>query len=260
MSCKTTTTKKVLPAGKLFIGPADGSGEVLFAQVDSLTTSVATEMFEEYGGDGQLAELQIRKPTRVTRTGACTGKAITADNLARFFVANASTLTSTATPVVGESINAAAALVGGAWYQLGETTARPSGIRNVGSVTIKSDSGATTHVAGTAYVLDATLARFQVVAGGTLDGEAAVTADYTPVASTWEHIETTDDLSATDVRLRWVADNLEGDNRDLFCGCVNMTPSGDLQWKSAERNEVQALSFELSFLGPVYIDGRPVAS
>ena len=260
MACKTTTHNKTLPAGRLYIGPADGTGEVLFAQVDSLSTTVAVETFEEFGGDGQLAELQIRKPTRVTRTGKTTGKAITKDNLARFFIAEVLDETSAATPVVAEPINAGAALVGGAWYQLGETAGRPSGIRNVGSVTIKSASGATTHALTTDYLLDPVLARFQVVAGGGLDGTVGVTAGYTPVASTWEHIETTDDLSATDVRLRWVADNLEGDNRDLFCACVSLIPSGDLQWKSAERNEVQALGFELAFLDTVYLDGRPVAS
>lgn len=258
MGCKTTNHQKTLPAGKLYIGPADGSRETLFAQVDSLTTNTAVEIFEEYGGDGQLAELQVRKPTRVTRTGKTVGKAITAENLARWFVAAKSDLSTDATPVVAESIDAGAALVAGAWYQLGETVARPSGTRNVGSVAIKSASGATTHTLTTDYILDATLARFQIVAGGGLDGTAGVTADYTPVASSWEHIESIDDLTGTDVRFRWTADNLEGPNQDLFCPCVSMTPSGDLQWKSAQRIEVQALTFDFAFLGPVYIDGRPV--
>jgi hypothetical protein len=261
VSCEGVTSNKVLPAGSIYIGPADGSEEYLFAEVDSLGTTIKTEFFEEYGGSGDLLQLQMRAPTKVTRTGSLTGKSIVPRDLARYFIGAASSITTTATPVVDESIQAGAALIGGAWYQLGETSGRPSGVRNVGSVAIAYGAVPTTATLNTDYILDATLARFQVVEGGDLDGAEDVVVDYTPTASTWEHIATSADLAPANVRLRWIARNLGGSvNRDLFCPCVSMVPTGDLIWASAERNKVQALGFDLAFLGQIYIDGRPVAA
>jgi hypothetical protein len=133
-------------------------------------------------------------------------------------------------------------------------------VRNIGSVTIDYGAGPSEATVDTDYVLDATLGRFQVVAGGALDGAEDVTVDYTPVASTWERIATASDLYPAEVTLRFVADNLSGTNRDLYCPCVSMVPTGDLIWRSPQRDGVQELGFEMAFLGEVYIDGRPVAA
>jgi hypothetical protein len=259
MACTTSTTTRVMPHGQLYIGDASAAGEILLSEVDSLSVNISAEFAEDYGGDGKVLTRVARVPSRITRGGSTVAKSITAANLARFFVGAESTQTTAATPVAGESINAGDALVGGAWYQLGVSATRPSGVRNVGSVTIDYGSGPTEADIDDDYVLDATLGRFQVVAGGALDGAEDVTADYTPVASTWERIATASDLYPAEVTLRFVADNLSGTNRDLYCPCVSMVPTGDLIWRSPQRDGVQELGFELAFLGEVYIDGRPVA-
>ena len=259
MACTTSVTQRVMPHGRVFIGDASQAGEVLLSEVASLSLTISAEFAEDYGGDGKTLVRVARVPSRITRAGATVAKAITAANLSRFFVAASSTQTTAAVAVTDESINAGAALVAGAWYQLGVTAGRPSGIRNVGSVALRYGvAGGSTATLTDDYLLDTTLARLQVVAGGDLDGTAAVLADYTPVASTWERVATASDLSPAEVTLRYIADNLSGTNRDLYCPCVSMVPTGDLIWVSEARDGVQQLGFELAFLGDVYIDGRPV--
>jgi len=259
MACTTSTTTRVMPHGQLYIGDASAAGEILLSEVDSLSLSIAAEFSEDYGGDGKVLTRVARVANRITRSGATIAKSITAANLARFFVGATSTQTTAAVAVVAEPVNAGAALVGGAWYQLGATAERPSGVRNVGAVTIDYGEVPTEADVGDDYVLDATLGRFQVVVGGALDGAEDVTVDYTPVASNWERVATAADLYPAEVTLRFVADNLSGTNRDLYCPCVSMVPTGDLIWRSPARDGVQELGFELAFLGEVYIDGRPVA-
>jgi len=166
--------------------------------------------------------------------------------------------TQAATPVTAELRT----VLPGRQYQLGATSANPLGVRNVTAVTVKSEDGTTTHVAGTDYNVNTETGRVQIIEGGAITASTVVQFGYTPVAGTFESVKSgsTAELQGA---LRVVSDNATGGNRDWYMPKVTLTPNGDLAL-IAEGTDVVAMEFGLEVLKPanaeaIYCDGRPVA-
>jgi len=268
MPIKFASDALVLPSGLLLFDPFDANGnptgEIELANSDVFSVNIANEKHEEYGGDGKVADKLLEFTTRINRGGNIEAKNITASGLELFLQATAGIKTTSAASEVAQPINGGNGVKQGRRYQLGVIAAsRPSGVRDVSNVAIKT--GGTTHTLNTDYVLDATMAWIYIVPGGGIADDTVITSDFDTLARSWEEIAT-DDLGAREGALRWIADNTSGVNRDLFAPRAVLNPSGDLSFKSAERNEVQKISFEVAFLKPddgirtaIYLNGRPYA-
>jgi len=124
----------------------------------------------------------------------------------------------------------------------------------------------------THYTLSADSGRFGVVAGANLglacalytevtEGYLSFNAGYTPVANSRTQI-TSSGEGAVSGQFRFIADNAEGDNRDLFISSCNLSPDGELPFIT--ESEVASGTFNLgvnerdSSTPQIIIDGRPV--
>jgi hypothetical protein len=125
----------------------------------------------------------------------------------------------------------------------------------------------------THYLLSTESARVGIVAGANLalacdlytavtDGYLSLNVDYTPAANTRQQI-TSSGAGAVSGQFRFVADNAEGDNRDLFISSCNLAADGELPFIT--ESEVASGTFTLgvnerdSSTPQIIIDGRVAA-
>lgn len=122
----------------------------------------------------------------------------------------------------------------------------------------------------TDYLLSAEAARVGIVAGGNLalacdlytevtEDYLSLNVDYTPAENTRQQI-TSSGAGAVSGQFRFVADNAEGDNRDLFISSCNLAADGELPFITEA--EVASGTFTLgvnerdSSTPQIIIDGR----
>lgn len=259
MAIAYTTSVKTLGSGKIFFDQEDATGaatgERYLGDTPGFTVSIATEKVEDYTSDGAVAQKDVNVTTKITRTAKITCKNVDVDNLALFVMGDTSSVAQTAGSVVAEAINNAQP---GRFYQIGSTALDPNGARAITAVAVK-DAIPTTYVEGTDYDLDLAMGRLYIIVGGTIVAGTNLLVDYTTPANTRDRI-TTNSLGAKFGQLRFIADNTVGANRDLLGPRVELSPSGDLAWKS--RDTIQQMEFDTEFLATalpaMYIDGRPV--
>jgi hypothetical protein len=122
------------------------------------------------------------------------------------------------------------------------------------------------------YRLDAGLALLSPTEDGAIAGantkySAAVSGaklslevDYTPAANTRSQVRTGGEQSVTG-QLKFIADNPTGENDDLFCPQVTLTPNGALPYITGD--DIGSVEFSVgigvlnSQTRAIYIDGRP---
>lgn len=250
----------VLGAGKLYFDMEDASGnkigERYLGDTPGFSIEVTTENTEVYDSDGAIAEKLINVATRVTRQATITCQDISLDNLALFVIGARDTVAQTATPVTDE----AHTVQTGMYYQLGVSSANPTGVRGVSSVTVTDATDTTTYVLDTDYELDAAMGRIYIIPGAGISDDDQILVDYTPTANSRDQVASSN-LGAKFGALRYIADNTEGTNRDVYAPRVQLRPNGTMDWKSRESQMQMEFSAEFlkTTLAAVYIDGRPAA-
>ncbi len=328
----TKTENYVFGRGVCYFAPFDANnrpmGERDLGNIPGMTLTVTSETVEHFSSRSGLRRKDLSVTISVAFNASVTIEDMSADNLALFVAGSSETVTQAATPVTNERIYNAQS---GREYQLGVTSSVITGVRNVGSVTVKlyelvnavaradstayavgdiyksttnvflvtsagtsagsapsfvttsvgsstTDGGATVKFLGTTsaftvtthYLLSAAAGRIGIVAGANLalacdlytsvtDGYLSLNVDYTPAAESRTQI-TSSGSGAVSGQFRFIADNAEGDNRDLFISSCNLSPSGDLPFIT--ENTVASGTFALgvnerdSSTPQVIIDGR----
>lgn len=248
-------------SGEIYFDPLVNGvyqGERYLGNTPSAELAIEPQKLDHYDADTNEVSKDFTFATRVDRTMTLTADEVSAENLALFFGATTATVTQTATPVVAEVI---ADVQQGRYYQLGQTSGNPSGVRGVGSVAVRV--GATTKTVTTDYLVDATRGRIYIVPGGGIANLDDIEVDYTPVANSRTRLATGAGATVAG-RLRFLANNLSGANRDYYFPSVTVTPSGTLQLKGGGENPtVGTLGFAIDILKPanaqaIYIDGQAV--
>ncbi len=253
----------VIPAGKLYFQREDASGnltggEHYLAETPELTFLINPNQLEVLSADTATEELILDITTKVAREGSFSTRDISDDALALFALGTQVTKTQAATPVTGESLGT---LEKGAYYQIGTTASNPSGIRGCSAVTVKAAGVACT--LGTDYTLDATLGRVYILPSTVKAAGAALTVDYTPAVNSRTQVQSSE-MQAVSIGLRYIANNTQGANRDIYWPRATLVPNGNIALKGREVQKV-AFNFKVktrtladgTVLAPVYIDGRP---
>ncbi len=259
-----TTNNIVLGAGYGYFDPLDlttllPTGETYMGDSPGFAMNVSTEKVEDYSSDGKIAELQLTVATRVVRAFDLNVKNMNAANLAIFAIATVGSQTTTAGAETSQAINGGVGVKQGRWYQLGVTSTRPTGLRNVSAVAIKHTSGTPTYVVDVDYKIDLSLARIYIIPGGGIADATIIKSDHTKANASWEEI-VTDQLGARRGAFRFIADNTAGVNRDVFIPLCELAPNGTFAFKS--RDTVQTMGFTCTPQDPgdgrarVYINGR----
>lgn len=252
-----TITKKnrntVLGAGTLFIDP-DGNGLREFANTPELMLNVETEVFEDYDADTKVAIKNEEAVTQRDIGGSFTGKDITPENLALFFVGEVNTQSQSALSAETETISGVTL---GRTYVIGASDDNPIGARNLSSVTVEVDT--TSMVEGSDYELNTDAGLIKILEGGDIAEDDDVDVTYDGEEVDWDQVKTDDDIEQI-VELLFVADNAVGGNTHFMMQKINLQPSGDFSIKS--REDAQEMGFEFSILEPdtgpaMTADGEP---
>lgn len=264
MAITNITNEYVIPRGRAFFDPYDGNdeltGEIAFGNCPGITVSITEEKAEHYSSEIGLSEKDASNSIKVERAGTLNCDNYSAANIGLWLSATTETVTQTDTPVTGELRS----VIPGRQYQLGATTAKPLGIRNVTAITVKSEDGTTTYDVTDDYNVDQETGRVQIVDGGAITA-GTVQFGYTPVAGTYEAMKTGSVASKTGA-LRIVSANATGKNRDFYMPKVTLTANGDLTViAEGTSTDYVSLAFDLEVLKPsnaeaIYCDGRPVAA
>ncbi|MGM0913761.1 MAG: hypothetical protein ACQEXC_00445 [Pseudomonadota bacterium] len=247
----------VVPAGKVYFNPRrpDGSyeGYRYLAETPAFTLTAQGETLEVWGSDDGIAEKLHDIPIRVNRSGRTTVRDMNAENYALFLIGAASTVNQTDTPVVDEAHD----VMPGRFYQLGASTSNPGGVRNVSAVTVADTTDTTTYVEGTDYVMHAEIGMLEILEAGAI-GEETIHVDYTPAVETRDRV-TSHQLGAREGEVKFVANNTQGENRDIYIPAARLTPDGELPMKSRENPQEMPLIVAVQTrdgYAQVYVDGR----
>lgn len=260
----TAADEIILGSGYVFFDPEDSTGaltgERYFGQTPGFSVNIQTpNRVQVYSSDSPLEELLVDIASRVDRNATLQVRNIELANLALFVIGSSASQSTSAGSVTAEAVNG---VKQGRWYQLGASDTHPAGVRKITTVVVK-DAVPTTYTVDTDYKVDLDLGRIYIVEGGTIADDTDLAVDYATTAVTWDEIKT-NNLGAQYGALRYIADNTEGPNRDLYAPRVLLAPNGEFALKS--RSDVQQMEFQASFLqrtvgstkrAALYIDGRP---
>ena len=232
-----------VPAGKVYFDQfANGArtGERYLGSTTGAELTASTNDIQVFDPDYPVHQKLVDVATQADYAGQLTLQDMSLENAALYFMATIDTVAQTATPVAAEAINAGNAVVGGRWYQLGQTAANPGGARDVSAVAVK-DAVPTTYAVGTDYDVDLVRGRIYVYTaaeGGSASGKALL-VDYTPAANSRTRVRVDQFVQAFG-SLRFVADNTIGDNDDVYIPYCVMKPTGPYALKQTGNNNLTA--------------------
>ncbi len=224
-----------VPGGKLYFdrfvdGTNTKTGERYMGNSQSASVGSTVNKIACYSNEDGLAEKVDETTLRVDRTFKTKLRNIDDDNLALGLLGIVETVTQGAATVTAE---AHADVQQGLYYQLGVSTAQPSGVRKISAVTVEPSGGGTPYVVTTDYTVDADLGRLYIVPGGGIASGADIQVDYTVAAKSWKRIKSTG-VQAQGA-LRVIADNAKGANKDYYFPKVNLSPSGLRRDRAGDR-------------------------
>lgn len=250
-----------LGRGKLYFsrfipGTQNPAGFDYIGNTPELSFTIESENLDHFSSDAGVREKDASVPLSTNRTGAFTTDAINPENVSYFFFGSKSLVTVVGGLVTDEPIND---IVEGRYYQLGATTANPTGNRPITGVSVEL-APATAVAASGNWEVDLTTGLLHILkpAAALADGDD-ILVTYTTTAGTRERV-----LSGTtpiEGALKYIADNPEGHDFHYDFPWVKITPNGDYNLKG---EEWQTIPFNLEILKrsaaeAIYMDSLPFA-
>lgn len=245
-------------SGKLYFAPfipgtkTKAGGARYIGNTPSLSLGAEPEELEHYDSDNGTNEKDYSATVSIDRSGSFTTDHISFENLAAFFMAEASTVTAAGAVGATETI---ANVQHGVRYQIGVSASTPAGVRNIDNVVVTV--AAVAKVAGTDYTIDEATGGLVILASGTIAEDASIDLTYDTVAGSHDAV-----LSGNQVvegELQFIAKNQTGANIDYTWPNVKLRPDGDYELKG---DDWQTLGFAFEVIkrddntAAVYINGR----
>ena len=256
-------TQLVVGRGELYFdrfadGALLGTGERYLGNTPTFTLTQAATKLDHFDSDHGLKQKDRSVTLTSDLTGATTTDNVVAENLALFFLGDATPLTVAQAAAVKETIILA---IPGRVYQLGVSDDQPSGARGLDNVVVALTAAGHAAVDPSNYLFDGATGRLEMLVGG--DGfpaeGASIDVTYDQTAYTRDAVIA--EGSEVYGALRFVADNAVGLNRDAYMPYVQLTSNGDYGFKG---DDWQVMGFTIEVLKlrnrqKLYIDGRPFA-
>jgi hypothetical protein len=237
-----------------------GDGERYLGNTPEFSSTSESEDLEHYDSDSGVRVKDDSVQLTLNRSASFTCDNIDSENIALFFLGEASTVTHAG--ATGQ-VEVFTDVKLGRFIQLGVSESAPSGVRKITNVVIKTGSAptwATTVAQAGNYEVDEARGRIYIEADAAAltDGTSDIQITYDILASTREQVVSSS--QSIYGSLRFVAENPKGPNRDYFFPYVKLAPDGDYNLKG---DEWQQMGFTVEVLkkssnvNAVYIDGQP---
>lgn len=225
-------TNYILGAGKLYFDPLDDddqpTGELYLGNTAAVTYSYDEQREDEYSSDETTTHKTDSVVTRGDARISFTVDDMQSEIVAMSIRAEAGLLAQAASGTLTETISKARR---GRWYQMGQSIANPTGVRPIKDVALRRTVPYPLNPLPPGnYVVDAEMGRVFIreTAPDMPDGADLIIA-YKTVAATREV------WTAKNVRLRgslrYIADNMHGENHDHFWPLIDIGPDGDTELK-----------------------------
>lgn len=257
MGLNTERNNHVIGRGDIYFARkrADGTleGERLLGNTPNFAISATSERLAHYSSARGMRRKDRDVPVQVEFSASFTTDDVSPANLALLFFGETEVLSETAASGQTETFEDTAQ---GLHYQVGKTTGRPAGLRNITITAVKV--GATAKTLGTDYTKDETLGRITIIEGGSIADGADVIVEYDRNAYSQE--QAISGATPVEGQLRFVSYAPVGDDTDYLLCDVNLSPNGDFTIKSD--NDWQNLPFSVGVNVPtdgreaVYMNGR----
>lgn len=236
-----------------------GDGERYLGNTPEFSTSSESEDLEHFDSDSGVRVKDSAVQLTLNRSASFVCDNISSENIALYFLGDATSLTQASAAGVSE-IMPSANIKRGRFIQLGVTELRPSGIRSITNVTIRKGAGFTTVIPLSGnYEIDEARGRIYIEpTSPDIPDNTSIQITYDVQATTREQVVSKS--QSIYGSLRFVADNPTGPNRDYFYPYVKLSPDGDYNLKGDEWLQmgftVEVLK-KSSNVDAVYIDGQP---
>lgn len=245
-----------LPRGKLYFdkfqpGTTIKTGERYIGHTNEVVGTTETENIDHYNSDEADVPKDKSVRLRTDRMLNFITDDISFDNLRNFFTGSGTTLTQ----LTGAGLTESITVKQGRFYQVGATTANPTGDRDITINTLEVATVAMT--LNVDYTYDAELGRIYIIPDGGIADDDVIDIDYDRAATTRSQIVAAGET--IEGALHYVADNKAGTDRDYYWPYVSMSPDGNINLKGEEWQQIGFTCevLKLGSLGTVYIDGRP---
>lgn len=254
----------VVGAGYIYtaLQNSDGTFELerYFGDTPGFTIATASSGVQVFGSDGPIATKLRDITTQLDRTATIRTRNISRENIALHMQGDFETISQSSGSVSDERHTAKT----DRWIQLGVSDTDPVGVRSVSNVTITidPDGAAGTTTEDTDFEVDEELGRVYILPGAGISDDDVLGIAYDTAAKDIEQI-TSSNLEAKKGRVRFVAANTEGNNRDVVIPLSTIRPEGEIAWKAGpDRSTVAEMTFSLGIetfgtLKQVYVNGRP---
>lgn len=241
-------------------GTFNKTGERYLGNTPELNRTTESENLDHFNSDRGIRVKDKSIVLEKNDSGTFIADEISDDNIALWFLGTKNVVAQSASASVVQNIPANR-VKPGTYIQLGESTANPTGHRNVTLTSVTSNPVGTTFDNLDDYTLDAELGRLYIVPGGAIDGMAPLIVTYATAASTRTQI-VVGEGTTIEGALRFISYNPTGPRRDYYWPYVQLRADGDFAMKG---DEWQQLSFAFDILkrdgyASEYIDGRPTVA
>ena len=235
-------------------GTKNNTGQRYIGNTPELNMTSESESLDHYDSDNGVRQKDASVLISLTRSGSFITDHISPENVALFFLGDASVVTAASATALTYNI---ASVKLGHRYQIGATTANPAGARGLTNVVVKVAT--VTKALGTDYTLDADTGGVIPLAGGTIVAGDTLAITYDQSATSYNRI-LSGSSSTIEGSLLYVSTNPEGQKFDYFFPYVAIKPDGDYALKG---EEFQQIGFTFEALKKddntevAYINGRP---
>lgn len=155
MTIASTTSERLVPAGKLYFDPYDSNGnrtgERYLGLTPGFTISVKSDKIESYSSEGGTRVLDDSVLVSVTRTGSISCRQVSEQNLSMFVIGDITTYTQTSAAVTNEALS----VLPDRYYQVGIVSGNPVGRQGLSAVSMTAGDDAVAWAGTTAKALGA---------------------------------------------------------------------------------------------------------
>lgn len=237
-------------------GTKTKTGQRYLGNTPELSMTSESENLDHFDADNGIRVKDDSMLLELNRSGAFVTDHISPDNLALFFLGDASVVTQAGATALTQNI---AEVKPGRRYQIGASASAPAGARGITNVTVTSDPVGTTYIEGTDYTVNLDNGGLVILEGGAIAADSNIIVNYDTTATSYNRVVSADNAEIYGA-MYLESRNPKGEKLDFYIPYCSIRPDGDFTLKGGEWQQLP-FSFEVLKLDDntshIYINGTP---